>query len=214
MEKDTKPNNIEKFLKLESEKQGRILNAAMKEFQYGYKKASTDIIVKEAGISKGLLFHYFGTKEQLLFFLLDYAAGLVQRDFHDMLNRNNQDILEAFWQRALLKRDLTSQYPFLYEFLNGVFAHWEDTPGGEETMASFEAAQRDFNESFYAECNLALFREDIDYKTAISVIMVTMDGVFEQEDANTTAGKDSESYERFLETLRSYVDLFRQCFYK
>ena len=53
-----KPAEIEKFLKLDDEKRDRILNAAMKEFRYGYVKASTDIIVKEAGISKGLLFHY------------------------------------------------------------------------------------------------------------------------------------------------------------
>lgn len=58
-----------KFLSLDKEKQDRIINAAMKEFaQKGYDKASTNEMVKEAGISKGLLFHYFQNKKQLYFF--------------------------------------------------------------------------------------------------------------------------------------------------
>ncbi|MCL2193139.1 MAG: TetR/AcrR family transcriptional regulator, partial [Treponema sp.] len=90
-----KPAEIEKFLKLDDEKRDRILNAAMKEFRYGYVKASTDIIVKEAGISKGLLFHYFGTKEQLYTFLVRHTSELVQKDYFDMINLGHKDILEG-----------------------------------------------------------------------------------------------------------------------
>ena len=47
-----------KFFDLKKEKQDRMINAALKVFAiYGFNKASTDDIVKEAGISKGLLFH-------------------------------------------------------------------------------------------------------------------------------------------------------------
>ena len=50
----------EKFFELKKEKQDRMINAALKVFsQYGYNHASTDEIVKEAQIIKGLLFHYF-----------------------------------------------------------------------------------------------------------------------------------------------------------
>ena len=51
----------EKFFDLKKEKQDRMINASLKLFAInGYKHASTDDIVNEAGISKGLLFHYFG----------------------------------------------------------------------------------------------------------------------------------------------------------
>ncbi len=50
---------------VETEKRQRIINAAIDEFMKGYCKANTDIIVNNAGISKGLLFHYFGTKKKL-----------------------------------------------------------------------------------------------------------------------------------------------------
>ena len=65
----------EKFFDLQREKQDRIINAALKIFaQNGYKHASTDVIVKEAGISKGLLFHYFSSKSGLYSFLFDYSV--------------------------------------------------------------------------------------------------------------------------------------------
>ena len=52
-----------KFFDLKQEKQDRMVNAALKVFALnGYQHASTDDIVKEAHISKGLLFHYFDSK--------------------------------------------------------------------------------------------------------------------------------------------------------
>ena len=53
----------EKFFDLKKEKQDRMINAALKVFALnGYRHASTDDIVREAAISKGLLFHYFENK--------------------------------------------------------------------------------------------------------------------------------------------------------
>ena len=59
----------EKFFDLNREKQDRMINAALRIFaENGYRHASTVIIVKEAGISKGLLFHYFTSKMGLFSF--------------------------------------------------------------------------------------------------------------------------------------------------
>ena len=53
----------EKFFDLKKEKQDRMINDSLKVFAMnGYAHASTDDIVREAGISKGLLFHYFVSK--------------------------------------------------------------------------------------------------------------------------------------------------------
>ena len=63
----------EKFFDLKREKQDRMINAGLKVFaKSGYRHATTDDIVKEAGISKGLLFHYFTNKVGVYVFLMDY----------------------------------------------------------------------------------------------------------------------------------------------
>ena len=57
----------EKFFDLKKEKQDRMINASLKVFaEGGYAHASTDDIVREASVSKGLLFHYFGSKLSLI----------------------------------------------------------------------------------------------------------------------------------------------------
>ena len=44
----------------------KILNAAIKEFsEYGYTKTSMNNICKHAGISKGIIYHYFQDKDDL-----------------------------------------------------------------------------------------------------------------------------------------------------
>ena len=66
----------EKFFDLKKEKQDRMINASLKIFALnGYRHASTDDIVAEAGISKGLLFHYFVNKLGLYTF---YAVRIIR----------------------------------------------------------------------------------------------------------------------------------------
>jgi len=213
--KDPKPADIEKFMKLEEEKRNRIINAAMKEFRYGYKKASTDIIVKDAGISKGLLFHYFVTKEQLYTFLVCHATDLVKKDYFDMMNKGETDIVEVVWQVALLKKDISNQYPYLYDLLNGVYIHRDDSPD-VELNTIFEEEQQAVYEEIYNQCDTTLFRDDIDHKKAIDIIYMTADSIMDDEESKAIAagGWDDSHYEHFLDTLKGYLDIFRTSFYK
>ena len=71
----------DKFFDLKREKQDRMINASLKVFaENGYRHASTDEIVKDAGISKGLLFHYFTSKMGLYEFLFDYSSARVKEN--------------------------------------------------------------------------------------------------------------------------------------
>ena len=57
---------MSEFLNQDDQRKDRILEAALIEFaDKGYKKASTNTIVREAGVSKGLLFHYYKSKKDL-----------------------------------------------------------------------------------------------------------------------------------------------------
>lgn len=61
------------FLNLGAEKKNNIIQVSIAEFaQNGFVNASTNRIVKECGISKGSLFKYFESKEDLYFFCIGY----------------------------------------------------------------------------------------------------------------------------------------------
>lgn len=54
-----------------SDKKQRIMDAAIKLMsEKGYHGATTAAIAKEAGVSQGIIFHYFKSKEELFFSLL------------------------------------------------------------------------------------------------------------------------------------------------
>lgn len=68
------------FQSLNPEKQDKIFNAAAEEFaENGYRKASVNTIVRNAGISKGSLFQYFSTKRNLFDSLVKIASEQVRK---------------------------------------------------------------------------------------------------------------------------------------
>ena len=101
----------EKFFDLKKEKQDRMINAALKIFaKNGYRHASTDDMVAEAGISKGLLFHYFENKLGLYTFLYNYSVRfMVLEDFFELLKR-----------REAAKMQVLKKYPYMQLFLDSI----------------------------------------------------------------------------------------------
>jgi len=80
-----------RFSSLEFEKRQRIINAALKEFaRNGYEKASTNVIAKEAEISKGSLFNYFSSKKELYLFLFDCVTEIINK-IYDEVDLNETD---------------------------------------------------------------------------------------------------------------------------
>jgi AcrR family transcriptional regulator len=86
--------HLEAFEKLSPNKQDLILQCGISEFsKKPYRDANTDEITKAAGISKGILFHYFGTKKAFYLYCLDVSLRrLVAKtpdsesgDFFDLL---------------------------------------------------------------------------------------------------------------------------------
>ena len=102
----------EKFFELKKEKQDRMINAALLVFsRYGYYHASTDEIVKVAGISKGLLFHYFGSKIGLYSFLYDYATRFVTLELAQNVDKGETEYFELYKQIVSAKAASMGQYP-------------------------------------------------------------------------------------------------------
>lgn len=88
-----------KFFDLKKEKQDRMINAALKTFAlHGYRHASTDDIVREASISKGLLFHYFESKLGVYSFIYDYSVRYTILELRSTIDRKEQDLFEIMRQ--------------------------------------------------------------------------------------------------------------------
>ncbi|MDR0325669.1 MAG: TetR/AcrR family transcriptional regulator [Oscillospiraceae bacterium] len=212
----SQPIDIEahKIMSMEPEKRGRIINAALEEFRNGFHHASTDHIVREAGISKGLLFHYFGTKEGLYSFLLWYAFDVMVKEYIDLINYSERDIIERLRQMVLLKQDLAYKHPNLSDFLLAAYTREREDPS-DQFSGMYQAVQADLTGRLYENVDRSLFRDDVDAEKAINIIQWSLFGY-----SNSKIGKDKtigdyqEEYGTYLTEIDGYFKLFRQILYK
>ena len=110
----------EKFFDLKKEKQDRMINAALKIFaKNGYRHASTDDMVAEAGISKGLLFHYFENKLGLYTFLYNYSVRFMVLELSGC-GAGENDFFELIKRREAAKMQALKKYPYMQLFIDSV----------------------------------------------------------------------------------------------
>ena len=108
-----------KFFDLKKEKQDRMINAALKVFALqGYRHASTDDIVREAAISKGLLFHYFESKLGVYSFIYDYSVRYMNLELRSTVDSKEKDLFEVMKQTECARMHAMRGYPYMQQFLN------------------------------------------------------------------------------------------------
>ncbi len=204
-----------KFLSLDEEKQDRIINAAITEFaKKGYGKASTNEIVKEANISKGLLFHYFKSKKDLFLFLYDYFTELLTKEFYEKFDLTEKDIFTRLKNLMVIKMQLINKHPEIMNFM--IAANYEESA---EIRAELENRKNEMLTSSYQKIfdniDVSKFKEGIDIKRAMSTIIWTFEGFRNQEVEKAKLAGDSQNdfTEAFAE-IDFYIELLRKSFYK
>ncbi|MFJ7950906.1 TetR/AcrR family transcriptional regulator [Lysinibacillus sp. NPDC096418] len=168
------------FLKLNEEKQRSIINAALNEFsKQPYEAASTNKIVKEAGISKGLIFHYFGNKKNLYLFLFDYVFNKYSEATFENFDLTEPDVFKRYKQLISIQINIVQQNPAFFSFMNMV--HIEKSP---EVLSELETKQSLNGENNYDKflkgIDYSLFKEEIDTKYALNTIKWVLDGLSNQ----------------------------------
>ena len=95
----------------------RIINAAVKLIsEKGYHGASTDLIAKEAGVSQGLIFHYFKSKEGLFFSLLKEKSKMFKEEFKKSAG-DEKDVLKKIEIAVLTYAKLIQKEEKFYEII-------------------------------------------------------------------------------------------------
>lgn len=204
-----------KFLQLEPEKQTRIINAAIKVFsEKRYKDASTDEIVKEAGISKGSLFHYFQNKKDLYHFLYNHVCEILVDEFYGIINLSDRDFLQRWRQVLKIKLGLLKKYPDITNFIKNL-----QNEDDEDIKKYFGVKYQEISTEFYTkilkDIDTSAFREDIDIEKTINIIIWTLESYGQKQQALLKLDNiDTQYYDRAISELDDYMSLFEKCFYK
>ncbi len=164
------------FYNLDTDKQKIILQSAIVEFsRQGYAKASCNRIVRAAGISKGSLFQYFGSKEGLFVFVCDRFIRKVK----DAVKHADVDG-EGFFAliRAVLISgvDFIDSYPEYFQiYLKVMFE--QDVPGRGEFLRRVCLFSSEYlGLACQAAQESGLIRQDV----STEMILFSVDAVFDK----------------------------------
>lgn len=181
-----------------------MINAALRVFaQNGYRHASTDVIVKEAGISKGLLFHYFSNKIGLFSFLFDYSVRYMLFEFDRLISAKETDYFVICKEMEKAKLNVLRSYPYMHEFIEKSLE--ENQLDIIETIEFSKNTYIETISKYYAQGDRSFMRGDISATQLDNLICYTVDGLTKDQ-IRTGSFQPEMLYEQictYLDTLQT-----------
>lgn len=166
-----------RFETISEEKKQKIIAACLDEFsQYGYQNASTNRIVKKAEISKGLLFHYFGSKKQLYLYILDYVLAYYLKMIYQRLDGLSSDFFQRVMEIGLIKLEIGHQEPAIYKIIIDAFVN-KPQELEQEINERYKKAYEANMPILLQNIDTSRFRKGIDSKKALEIILFAMEGI-------------------------------------
>lgn len=205
----------ESFERLNPEKRDAILCAAMDEFAArGYTLASTNEIVKGAGISKGSLFHYFGDKKGLFVYLCDFVSSVLDKEYFSLFRDRSGDLIVRLRNSVGLKMKVLSRYPRLFAFCTAL--NNDTDPEVQFEIAFFRRSVSDAQfQALLEGLDDSLIREDIPPVEANRMLWWILDG-YSNELSEQVTGQPAELMDMEYEINRfdRFLALLRRIFYR
>jgi AcrR family transcriptional regulator len=209
---ESKVGRFDAFYALETDKRQRIIDAAITEFaDKGFKKASTNAIATNAKIGKGMLFYYFGSKDELYDFLCEYAIEFIKREVIDKISGLSDDFIERQSTLAKEKRRAMDSNRNIFELFESLYKP-ENAEQAAKYYETLESYRKDFYRRMYEGVDFTLFRADIAPRDAMKYIVWLLDGYSQEIIRKILSGeiKDPVEWDKF----DNFVGDLRKLFYK
>ncbi len=188
----------------------KILINAIQEFALqGYNKASTNRIMEEAGMAKGLLFHYFSNKPKLYLACLDKVLSEFQVQLDQFMQHMSQDIFERLASYLRWKSELFHSKPITFRFLLGIN---KLPPEVRQRADSALAAWRKKNSQLLADYDAALWDPGVNQRDALEIVVLLFDSLDNRWMQEMDAGAFQDR-EKMLNHALRLLDVLRAGFY-
>lgn len=193
-----------RFLKLEPNARRDILVGAAREFaSLGFNRASLNAILKAVGLSKGAMYYYFDSKEDLYEAVIEYGRDLysahwIPPKLADVTAENYWSLLADLSERNL---EFTLQHPWVMDLYRMVIGHIDDTAVGRRTLKAF----RGWVAAYLAHGQaLGTVRDDVPVSLLVGCVMGLGDGLDRWFLSNM------EAAEQMTAITPLSIDLFRR----
>lgn len=197
---------------INNEKVAKIINAAFEVFANNdFEKASTNNVVKQAGISRGLLYHYFKGKQDLFEFLIYCSVKAVVIDMESKINWENTDILDRLRETIYLKFEIMKKYPKMIDFFN----KYSDKISNSYVKNKYEEIALGIREKFYLKnLDFSLIKDGIEVEKVIYIAEMTLRGIAKDYWDNMKSSNEIYDFDIILKECDEYIEFFKKQFYK
>lgn len=199
------------FEGLDEEKRKRIINAALEEFAKNrFSKASTNAIVEKAGISKGILFHYFKTKKQLYSYLKEFAFSTIITRINEEVDWHQPDLFIRIKEVGLIKSRVMAEYPYMASFSKVMY----DEMGLDEMKAlALKYNPNIYQEVYTKNIDLSKFKDTVDMERVINMTQWTFEKIGEAWFSKHVAAETFD-FDALSQEVDVYLKLLKETFYK
>lgn len=201
---------LKHFLSLPIEKRNTIIDAALICFgTNGYKKTSVSDIAAAAGISKALVFHYFGTKKALYLYLIDLCTHMIMNELDEKFDNAVTDFFARIQLATSIEITVMKKHPAILSFLDSVYFENDDEVKADiKAILTNSESERLRSKIAFEGIDTSKFKDDIDPKLVMKILTLLTDGYLSKMPKN---GIDLDA---LCEEFDEYINLFKRNFYK
>jgi TetR/AcrR family transcriptional regulator len=192
-------------MRLPEEKQKIIIDAALKAFSTnGYKKASVSDIATAAGISKAMIFHYFGTKKALYFYLINLCGNIVINEIDEKFDYTITDFFERIKLATNIELSVMEKHSAIPNFLASMYFE-NDEEVKEDIKAILAKGEGSRNKIAFDGMDTSKFKDSIDPKLVMKMLSWLGDGYTKQlsDKAETDYGSVFKEFDECLNLLKN-----------
>ncbi|MHB8076247.1 TetR/AcrR family transcriptional regulator [Desulfosporosinus fructosivorans] len=203
------------FENLIEDKKQRILEACIQEFaDKGYEKASTNAIIKNAKISKGILFHYFGNKKNLFLYIVEYCLQLLITGYKKYPLQNSKDIFDRLLELGMVKLQIYNTNPNISKVILQAFMNSPEELRAE-IQDKYQQLSNEFMPSIFKDIDSSKFRDSVNPEIALEVVMLFLESL-QGKYIKKYKGREQEllrDVDKIMEEYKEYVEVLKYGIY-
>lgn len=200
---------MKKFFNLPVEKQNVIIDAALKTFgTNGYKKTSVSDIASAAGISKAMIFHYFGTKKALYLYLIELCGNTIMNEVNEKFDNSIKDFFDRITLSSEIEISVMKKHPAMLTFITSVY--FETDHEVKDDIKTMLAGGEGFrNKVAFGGMDTSKFKDDIDLQLVMKMLYWIAEGFTKQ-----ISNEDEIDFDLMLKEFYDCMNLLKKNFYK
>lgn len=201
---------MENFFNLRAEKQKHIIDAALLIFsRNGYKKASIADIAEAAGIAKGMVMYYFGSKKNLYMYLCEMCVKIMAEEMEKGFDKSITDFFDKIKMLTDIKIAMMKRHSAAISFLTS--AYFETSTDVREDVKSFFISNIGIRERWVFDgTEISKFKDGIDPKLLEKFLVWTGEGMA----SNLPQNDNSEKLDELVNDFYRCLDYMKMHFYK